>query len=276
MKMDFFQKLALSLTLIFLVSSSWAQKDETVATVGNKKITLEEFNKKFAEVRAQAPPNPPTKEQFLEDLIRFEVGVQEAEKKKVSQDPIYQERIKQELYKTLLEKELADKVSKIVVTEGDMESYYKKNPDVRFAHILIITKPGSTPEQRAEAKKRAVENWEEIKKSKRPFEELVKIYSDDIVSKQSGGDVGWQNRVTIVPNLYEAVVSMKTGELKGIVETQFGFHIIKMLGKRGYQDANKRTIRGAVFDEKRKEIFDSYFETVKKGYKIQKNTKLIE
>ncbi len=268
-------KLLMVLVLSVFALKSFAQKEDVVATVGNKKITLEEFNKKFNEVRSQAQ-NPPSKDMFLEDLVRYEIGLQEAEKKKISQDPIFQERVRQELYKALLEKELTEKVSKITVSEGEMEGYYKKNPDLRFAHILIIVKPGATPEQRAEAKKRAVESWEEIKKSKRPFEELVKLYSDDVVSKQSGGDVGWQNRVTIVPALYEALVTMKTGELKGLIETPFGFHVLKMLGKRSYQDANKRTIRAAVYDEKRKDIFDAYFDGLKKGYKIQKNTKLIE
>ena len=69
---------------------------------------------------------------------------------------------------------------------------------------------------------------------------------------------------------------MNMGEVSGIVETQFGYHIIKMTGKRSYDNANKRAIRIAVFDEKRKDVFNDYFDKLKKGYKIQTNPKLLE
>ncbi len=252
-----------------------ATKNEVVAEVGSKKITLEEFNKKYVEVKTQSL-NPPTKPQFLEDLVRYEMGVQEAEKHQLEKDPAVKERMRQELYKALVEKEIGDKVQKMTVSDKEMEEYYKKNPEIRTSHILTEFKPGSTAEQKAEAKKRATENYEEVKKSKRPFEELVKLYSDDPVSKQSGGDVGWQSRVTLVPAYYDTILNMKVGEVKGLIETQFGYHIIKVTGRRSFENANKRQLRAAVFDEKRRLVFNEYFEKMKKGYSIKTNTKLIE
>ena len=65
----------------FLVISSqvFAQSgSQVVATVGSKKITLDEFNRKYKEVTAQVLVNPPSKKTFLEDLVRYEMGVQEA------------------------------------------------------------------------------------------------------------------------------------------------------------------------------------------------------
>jgi len=183
--------------------------------------------------------------------------------------------MRQELYKALLEKELGDKVQKIQVSDKDMQEFYKKNPEIRFSHILIELKSGATAEQKAEARKRATEIWNEVKSSKRPFEELVRLYSDDPLSKQTGGDVGWQSRVTVVPVVYETVLGMKIGEVKGLIETQFGFHIVKVTGRRSYENANKRQLRAAVFDEKRRDIFNQYFEGLKKSYKIQINKGLI-
>ena len=260
------------LSLLLIISSvSFAQKkDDVVATVGNKKITVEEFNKKYAEVKAMTI-NPPSKALFLEDMVRYEIGVQEAEKRELGKDPIVQERMKQELYKALLEKELGQKVQKIQVADKEMETYYKSNPEIRTSHILIEFKSGATPQQIAEAKKRATEILEEVKKSKRPFEELVKLYSDDPLSKQAGGDVGWQSRVTLVPNYYETALSMKVGEIKGLIETQFGFHIIKLTGRRSFENANKKQIRAAVFDEKRKDVFNAYFNNLKKSYPVKTN-----
>lgn len=263
------------LLLVVSISASAQSKDEVVAQIGNKKITLEEFNKKFNDVRLQTM-NPPTKQQFLEDIVRYEVGVLEAEKRKLGSDPTVQERMKQELYKALLEKELGQTVQKIQVSDKEMRDWYAKNPEIRTSHILIEYKQGATPEQIAEARKRAQEIFAEVSKSKRPFEELVRLYSDDPLSKQAGGDVGWQSRVTLVPAYYEAAMAMKIGEIKGLIETPFGFHIIKLTGKRSYDNANKRQIRAAVFDEKRRIVFNGYFEKLKKGYSIKTNENLVK
>jgi peptidyl-prolyl cis-trans isomerase C/peptidyl-prolyl cis-trans isomerase D len=268
--------LAIGFLGLFFGSEVRAQKgSDPVAVVGSKTITVDEFNKKFNEVKNMSV-NPPTKQQFLEDLVRYELGLQEAERRNLEKDPTVQDRMRQELYKALLEKELGEKVTKIQISEKEMEAYYKKNPEIRTSHILIELKPGATPEQRAEAKKRATEIYEEVKKSKRPFEELVRLYSDDTLTKQTGGDVGFQSRVTLVPSYYEAILPMKVGEMKGLIETPFGYHIVKVTGRRSYENSNKRQLRAAVFDEKRKDLFNEYFEKLKKNYKIQTNTKLLE
>lgn len=263
-------KLIISI-LLLISANSYAQKaTDVVAQVGKKSITVEEFNKKYNEVKSQTI-NPPTKEQFLEDLVRYEVGLQEAEKRGLQKDPIVLDRFNQEMYKALLEKDIGPRIQKIQVSDKEMQEWYAKNPELRTSHILIEFKPGATPAQIAEAKKRATEIFEEVKKSKRPFEELVKLYSDDALSKQAGGDIGWQSRVTLVPGYYDAIVNMKVGEIKGLIESQFGFHIIKLTGRRSFENANKRQIRAAVFDEKRKQIFNEYFDKLKKSYPIKEN-----
>ncbi len=260
--------------LFSLPSLLFAQKGEVLAQVGKKTITVEEFNKKFSEVKSQTM-NPPTRELFLEDLIRYEVGLQEAEKRGLQKDPIVLERLNQEMYKALLEKDLGGRIQKIQVSDKEMQAWYAQNPELRTSHILIEYKPGATPQQVSEAKKRADEIYSEVRKSKRPFEELVKLYSDDALSKQTGGDIGWQSRVTLVPNYYNAASSMKIGDVRGLVESQFGFHIIKLTGRRSFENANKRQIRAAVFDEKRKQIFNDYFDRLKKSYTIKTNSRAL-
>ncbi|UXR65722.1 peptidylprolyl isomerase [Bdellovibrio bacteriovorus] len=268
-------KLVISI-LLLISATSFAQKsNEVVAQVGKKTITLEDFNKKYNEVKSQTI-NPPTKEQFLEDLVRFEMGVQEAEKRNLQKDPVVQERFDQEMYKALLEKDIGQRIQKIQVSDAEMKAWYAKNPELRTSHILIEFKAGATAGQVAEAKKRATEIFDEVKKSKRPFEELVKLYSDDALSKQVGGDIGWQSRITLVPNYYDAVANMKVGEITGLIETKFGFHIIKLTGRRSFENANKRQIRAAVYDEKRKGVFNDYFEKLKKSYPIKENKGLIK
>jgi parvulin-like peptidyl-prolyl isomerase len=247
---------------------------QILATVGNAKITLEEFNRKLSEVKKQAM-NPPTPEQFLEDLLRYEIGVQEAEKLKLANDPLVKERFKQVLYNSLLEKELGSKVEGIKISDGEMKDFYKKNPELRIAHILIDLKANPTSEEREITRKRALEILD-VKKSKRPFEELVKLYSDDLPTKEMGGDIGFQSRVTLLPQIYDVAVGMKESEIKGLLETRFGFHIVKLIDRRSYDLADKRQIRAALFDNKRAKLFNDYFEKAKKSYKIEVNREALK
>jgi len=265
----------LAMTCAGLLFSAAAHADDVVAVVGTKNITLKELNEKYEDVLKQSL-NPPNKDVFLEDLIRYEMGVQEAAKKNIQDDPIVKERVRQEYYKGLIEKELGKAISDIKVTDKEMQAYYQKSPEIRTSHILIEFRPDATEEQKKAAKERATEIYEEVKKSKRPFEELVGLYTDDVLSKRTGGDVGWQSRMTLMPSYYNAALAMKVGEVKGLIETQYGYHIVKVTGRRGYADANKQQLRMAVFDEKRKEIFDGYFAKLKKQYTIKVNKNLVK
>ncbi len=273
-------KWILMLTLMASVSFSvsFAQKgSDVVATVGTKKITLDEFNKKYTEVTSQVLTNKPTKKVFLEDLVRYEMGLQEAKRRNLDKDPVVADRMNQEMYKAMLEKELGQKVQENKVSENEMKDYYSKNPQIRISDILIEVKPGATAQQKDEARKRANEILSEVLKSKRPFAELVRLYSDDVTTKNLGGDVGWQSRLTLVPSYYDSIMKLKINETTPqLIETPFGFHIAKLTGKRSYAEATKREIRMAVFDEKRKVLFDEFFEKIKKQYPVNVNTRLVE
>jgi peptidyl-prolyl cis-trans isomerase C/peptidyl-prolyl cis-trans isomerase D len=262
-------------SVILLFCLNLAAKDEIVARIGDRTITLSEFNKRYGEVLSQTV-NPPTKPQFLEDLVRYEVGLIEAEKKKIRDNPIVQERIRQELYKGYLETELGEAINKIAVNESEMKQFYKTHPEIRTAHILIEFKEDATPTEIAAAKKRAEEIYKDVKASKRPFEELVRLYTDDTFTKENGGDVGWQTFLTLAPEYYNTVMKMKAGQVSGLVQTRYGFHIVKMIGFKSYARADKRQIRAAVFDQKRKAVFDSFFNKVKTKHKISMNTKLLK
>lgn len=266
-----FKHLIMIAGLIFGLVRAASANAQAVATVGSKTITLEDFKKRYDEVKKNAI-NPPPPDIFLEDLVRYEVGVQEAEKQKIQDDATVKERFRQEMYKALVEKALGEKVNAIRVTEPEMKKYYEKNPELRTSHILIEFRAGSSAADKAIARKRADEVLKEVKASKRDFAELAKLYSDDVISKDRGGDIDYQNRITLVPMYYDAALGMKVGEVKGLIETRYGFHIIKLTGRRGYDEVtDKRPIRTAVFDDKRKELFDAYFKTLKGKYKISTN-----
>ncbi|MCB0394504.1 MAG: hypothetical protein KDD25_08085, partial [Bdellovibrionales bacterium] len=79
-------------TSIFFSSHLQAAPQKVVAQVNAEKITLAEFNEEYDRVEAETI-NPPPKEIFLEDLVRYEIGAQEAEKQKIDQDPIVKKEI---------------------------------------------------------------------------------------------------------------------------------------------------------------------------------------
>lgn len=266
------KEVVIALTFALLAQPATAQ---VVAKVGSSEITLKDFKTKYDDVKRQTV-NPPTPEVFLDDLIRFEMGVQEAEKRNLSTDPQVRERLRQELYKALIDKEISAQVGGMKVTEAEMREYYKSNPEVRSSQILIEVRADATPEQRQSALKRAQEIYKEVKASKRPFEELVKLYSDDTLSKAAGGDIGYQNRITIPPTYYDALLALKNNEISEPVATPFGYHIIKQTGRRAFQDANRRQIRAATIDTKRKALFDAYFKKLGSRYSVTKDEKLIK
>lgn len=268
-------KFALVLLLVTIFSQQNSFAAEVLANVGDKQITRDDFNKKYEEIKRQTL-NPPTKAEFLEDLIRFDVGYQEAIKKGIDKSPAVQDRIKAEVYKGLLEQELSDDVSKITVNDKEMREFYKKNPEIRSSHILIEVKYGATKDERLAAERRAKEIFDDVKKSKRPFNELVKLYSDDVITKPYGGDVGWQTRLTLTPSYYEAIQNASQDKLIGLVETAYGYHIVKVTGRRSYEEADRRQIRMALVEVERKKIFDRYFEGLKKKYKISVNKSAIK
>src|ERR1700722_2936479 len=126
--------------LTLLVSSGvLAAESPVVAVVGDRTITLDEINKRHDQVAKRAL-NPPPKKPFLEDLIRYEVGIQEAEKRKLQNDPLVAERIREQMYTGLVEKDLSDKISAIKVGDDEIKSYYAKNPEIKTSHILIEVK----------------------------------------------------------------------------------------------------------------------------------------
>ncbi len=270
-----FQKLFIT-TLIFstLALPSFAQKN-ILAKVGNKNITVEEFEAKFNEL-VKAAVNPPTRDQFLEEYVRYQIGLQEASRLKLQDDPIVRDQMQQAMYKGLLEKSLSKKADAITISTEEMMKYYKTNPDIRSSHILIEVKQAATEAQKMEAKKRATEIFEDVKKSKRPFNELVRLYSDDFTTKEQGGDVGFQNRATLLPHIYEALLEMKDGEIRGLFLSQVGYHIVKKMDTRSFEKANRKVIRTLVFDQKRKALLDDFFANLKKNYPVEINKNLLK
>jgi len=139
--------------------------------------------------------------------------------------------------------------SKITVSDAEMKKFYDENKDkfklpesYHASHILIGVKPDATPEEKQKAREKA----ESIRKkvlAGEDFAALAKAESTCPSSKQ-GGDLGTFGKGDMVPPFEEATAKLKPGEISGVVETQFGYHIIKLIDKKeggtvSYDEAKK-------------------------------------
>ncbi len=144
---------------------------------------------------------------------------------------------------------LDDIKDKIDIKEEDIKNYYEKNiidfqtPKMIHArHILI--RPEGGEDGRDRARKKIEEILERLKKGE-DFAELAKNHSQDPGSAPKGGDLGWFPRGVMVRPFEDTAFSLKKGEISGVVETDFGFHIIKVedikeAGLIPYNEAKER------------------------------------
>lgn len=169
----------------------------------------------------------------------------------------------------------------INVTEADAQKYYEENnkefqvPEkVRASHILISTKPtdpnGDPNQAKVQAKKKAEDLLKKVKEGQ-DFAALAKENSD-CPSKAQGGDLGLFARGQMVPPFENAAFALKVGEVSDLVETQFGYHIIKVTE---HQDPNqiafdkaKTNIINQLTQQKRQEAARKYVDSLRQSAQI--------
>jgi peptidyl-prolyl cis-trans isomerase D len=131
----------------------------------------------------------------------------------------------------------ADLASQVTVSPDDVHAFYDHNlkrwgqPERRRAsHILITAGPDGSAPDKAAARKVAESVLAKVRAKPADFASLAKEYSKDPGSAQKGGDLGWFGRGMMVKPFEDAVFSLKDGEISGVVESDFGFHIIRVSG----------------------------------------------
>ena len=123
--------------------------------------------------------------------------------------------------------------SRVNISERKIAKYYYANQKdfwesgkARVRHILILTEKGLSVDKKKEKFFLAKEILGEVKRGK-DFADAAKEYSEDI-SASEGGDVGFVEKGKMVPEFEKAVYSLKEGAISDIVETEYGYHIIKV------------------------------------------------
>ncbi|MED1103079.1 peptidylprolyl isomerase PrsA [Bacillus paramycoides] len=231
-----------------LMLSACGQKNDsaTIATATDSTITKGDFEKQL-------------KDRYGKDML-YEMIAQDVitKKYKVSDDAVNKEVQKAkdqygEQFKAVLEnnrlkdeddfkKQIKFKLAmneaiKKSVTEKDVKDYYK--PEIKASHILV-----SDENEANEIKKRL--------DAGASFEELAKKESQDIASKDKGGDLGYFGAGKMTPEFEKAAYKLKVGQISNPVKSPNGYHIIKLTDKKDLKpyDEVKDSIRKNIEEER--------------------------
>ena len=275
----------------FVVFPSQAEVLATLSYTGKKgpvkvQITLKEFKKTYDTVK-QVAPNTPSIQKFFQEYLRYRIGVEAAYNdsqliknpalRNMFSDPLLKEGFEQLLYKTFADKKLKSKIAKLdksakQLPKNVMLKFYRNNPEYDMHFIVISIPSDPKPFQVKAAQERAMKVYNEVKKSKKPFPELVDIYSDDRLS----GRINMPRSAnTIYPTIYTQLKKMKAGQVSRPIRAANGFYIVKLNRKIPFGEANRTQIKAAYFDRKRSQTLTQYFDSLKSKYKVQINKALL-
>jgi peptidyl-prolyl cis-trans isomerase C len=163
------------------------------------------------------------------------------------------------------------------VTDAEVKEFYDshtemlKHPEaVRASHILIGVDEQDSAEAKAEKKKQAEQILAQLKQGA-DFAELARQYSS-CPSKEQGGDLGYFGRGQMVKPFEDAVFALKVGQLSGVVETQFGYHVIKKTDAKPAGtpslDEVKDQIKQRLQGQKERQAFESYLDGLRNAATI--------
>jgi peptidyl-prolyl cis-trans isomerase C len=263
-----------------------AERREVLAHVGNKDITLGEFADRLA---AQSPylraryNSPERRRELLDNMIRFELLAQEAERRGYTRDPEVTRAEAQSLVQTLLEREIDARIRPTDITAEQIRAYYTAHPEefdqpeqVRASHIRTADRASA---QRLLAQLLAAPTDDML------FTRLVRESSNDLATRESGGDLRFfskpvnATRTEDAPPVEVANAAFalrNVGDLSPeVVQSPEGFHIVKLIARRQAMHRTleevQRPIQNRLYRERREEMQRALVERLRRQANIQED-----
>ncbi|MCI0494295.1 peptidylprolyl isomerase [candidate division KSB1 bacterium] len=199
-------------------------------------------------------------QQFLEMLKMSEVSI---------------ENVKTEIHKNVLLNEFLDEKigNQILVSDEDVQKAYNdyvSNEIATVRHILLLTQGKSEAEKKEIRKK--IEDILKQAKNGADFAELAQKYSEDPGSKDKGGLYENFGRGTMVKPFEDAAFSVPIGELSDVIETVYGFHILKVVDRNNFQslEVKRPELEAKLKESKKPELYRTYITNLKEQaeYKV--------
>lgn len=254
---------------------SQAKPDPVVATVNGTEIKKSQLDQAFEQNLMFVSDKVVTKEKVLTDIVNREIGVKKAKEAKLQEDPTVKAKMEDVLYHAQISKDLEKKLQGILVTDKEAQDYYNKNKEYRTAHILFRIRVTPQKEEFEEAMKKALEVYKQLQSKPQLWPELANKYSQSSTAP-AGGDLGFNPAVKYAPEFFKAINGKAAGYITSPVRTQFGIHIIKVLGVHEWKEVDPALYKKIVYDQKRDKILEEYFADARKGAQIKINKELLK
>ena len=153
---------------------------------------------------------------------------------------VVKERFREDLRNQMLTEKLQNTIlGDVNVTPQEVETFFAAIPKDSVPYFNaeveiseIVYKPKANPEQMKLAKEKLEKIRERILAGE-SFEKLAQQYSEDYGSAKSGGNLGWVKRGNFVPEFEAVAYNLQKDSLSGIVESEYGLHLIQLMGRRG-------------------------------------------
>lgn len=155
-----------------------------------------------------------------------------------------------------LELSLDTVTNSVNVSNDEINAYLKDHPntgtnkEIDVSHILLSVPDGANASQKAQIKAKAAQVLTQVKANPAKFAQLAKEYSQDPGSAEKGGDLGYFGRGVMVKPFESAAFAMKVGEISSLVETQYGYHILKLNAVKG---DNPNSVKDAAIVQLKKQ-----------------------
>jgi parvulin-like peptidyl-prolyl isomerase len=219
-------------------------------------------------------------EATLEEIKRRNAVTQEGLEKALAVEGLTLETYKEQVGKSLQRKKLISWSVKVEARDGEKElrEFYQKNMDryrtnetYRPSHILFAIPKEATPEEMGEIRRKAQKVLERIKGGE-DFGEMALLYSED-ASGKNRGDLGFFKKGELFPAFEREALRLKVGEVSGIVRSEFGFHIIKLLNRKGmdpfpFEEVQER-VKADYYESEMEKAFEQYVSTLKEKAVIE-------
>ena len=150
----------------------------------------------------------------------------------------------------------------VAINEADLKTYYEQNAsriggqeERRASHILIEVPKGAAADAKQKAREKAEELLAQVKKAPDSFAEVAKKNSQDAGSAAQGGDLDWFRVGTLAAKpLEDAAFALKNkGDISGLVESEFGFHIVRLTDLKSQQQRSFEEMKPELEAQMRKE-----------------------
>jgi len=271
--LQWFAALSLGLSLVsYGQGAKGISIDKIIARVDNHYILNSELQERLAQFKANGQKAPENC-QILESLIisklllaKAEIDSVMVEDKEVDNDLDAKmgymiqrfgsekniveaygksiDNLKAELRKDVKEQKVIEKMQRTIsgnvkITPSDVRKFFNSIPkdslpyipaEVEIGHIVRLGTV--TKEQKEKLRNQLLDLKAKAEKGE-DFAMLAQIYSEDVGSAKNGGDLNFAKRGAMLPEFEGAALGLKPGEMSNIVETQYGFHLIKLIETRG-------------------------------------------